>query len=698
MRSRICGSGHYKVTKGEAQCLALPISNPMLILPKSIARILPPVLIALAIVLGPGALAVSPALVARAQTGNIEGPFVSVSVVPHSFDSDVRNLPRISPRERGEMLVPLRAPTKPSTGHGQSDPVVQTRAPTGAMLTPLVSFQGLDRQNWGSGVPADANGDVGPAHYIQTVNTSVGIFSKSGAQLAAFTFNAFWANLNSNTPCEDEHEGDPIVLYDASVERWMIADLAFGSSASGPYYFCIAVSKTSDPVAGGWWLYPFPADPSWLSDYPKIGVWRDGFYASANMFDMSSGGVFKGVRVWALDRSAMLLGEPFNAISFHISCVPDACYSSLLPGNFRGALPPEDSPNFFASIDEPNLFHLWKFHVDWSTPLNSTFTGPTDLTVANFVMPCGTGVILSCVPQKDVNEKVDGLGDRLMMQLQYRNFSGTESLWVNHTVAEDSAVGFPTGIRWYEIRDPSGAPTVLQQGTFQPDSNYRWMGSLAVDREGNMALGYSVSSANMHPAIRYAGRLATDTPGELSQGEQVLIEGAGSQSVSDRWGDYSAMTVDPVDDCTFWYTNQYLQVTGGNWLTRIGAFRFPGCMGGPTPTPTATPIACSGVPAKPSFVTPPSGSKVSTLQVLLDWNDVHCATKYKFVVKQGRDASTALLIERGRVTSSQHTTKVLEKGKQYLWRVKACNSFGCRVSKWWTFTIRRNAAAAAESN
>ncbi len=263
-------------------------------------------------------------------------------------------------------------------------------------------------------------------------------------------------------------------------------------------------------------------------------------------------------------------------------------YFNLLPGNLRGStLPPAAEPEFFGSIDQPSTFHIWKFHVDWTTPANSTFTGPTDLTVANFAMPCNAAAIQACVPQLGVTSGnyLDGLGDRLMMQLQYRNFSGTESLWANHSVAANANQGTPTGVRWYEIRDPNGSPFVYQQGTYQPDSNYRWMGSLAVDKYDDMALGYSVSSTAMNPAIRYTGRWQSDPLNTLPFGEGALIQGAGSQlGNGNRWGDYSAMTIDPTDDCTFWYTNMYYSTNGGAWRTRIGSFQiYPWCATGPPP-------------------------------------------------------------------------------------------------------------------
>ncbi len=439
------------------------------------------------------------------------------------------------------------------------------------MPAPIQSFNGLDFLNWGSGWPPDPNGDVGPNHYIQAVNTSVAIFDKTGAQLAAFTFDSLFAA--ASFPCNAYNQGDPIALYDAISGRWIVTDFAWANS-NGPFYECIAVSKTADPVAGGWWLYALDAGGTetpgvyWLNDYPKFGAWADGIYMSASMFTSSN--VFQRSRVWAFNRDDMINGIPMRNVWFDVA----GYYPNLLPTNLRGALPPTGAPNFFASIDEPNVLHLWKFHVDWANQANSTFTGPTNVTVANFVMPCYAASVFQCVPEKD-GESVDGLGDRLMMQLQYRNIGGVESLWVNHTVAASSAVGAPTGVRWYEIRDPNGAPSVYQQGTFQPDANYRWMGSLAVDKYGNMALGYSVSSASMYPAIRYAGRLCDDPLGTLNQGETTLFQGTGAQSGGySRWGDYSAMTVDPVDDITFWYTNEYYSATGANWQTRIGSFRL----------------------------------------------------------------------------------------------------------------------------
>jgi hypothetical protein len=248
---------------------------------------------------------------------------------------------------------------------------------------------------------------------------------------------------------------------------------------------------------------------------------------------------------------------------------------SVQPSHLEGrAQPPAGSPNFMVNFGA-NSLNLWKFHVDWTTPANTTLSGPTNVPVAAFTPACGGS---NCVKQSGTNQKLDSLGDRLMFRLAYRNFGTFQSLVVNHSVKVGTARNNPyTGVRWYELRNPSGIPTVFQQSTFSPDTSFRWMGSIAQDKQGNMALGYSISSGSMFPSIRYTGRLATDTLNTM-QAEASMQNGAGSQRQLDRWGDYSAMSIDPVDDCTFWYTTEYLKSTGSfNWSTRLASFKFAGC-------------------------------------------------------------------------------------------------------------------------
>lgn len=490
-------------------------------------------------------------------TFDISGPIVGEVAKAASFDGDVRSLPQVGPDAK-TVLRELEVPRQLREDVTAPDPVVQTSDGPLAMPGASVSFKGLDLQDWGAGWPPDTHGDVGPNHYVQAVNTSIGIFNKSGTRLAAFTFDTLFAG--TGTPCDSSNRGDPYVLYDAVSDRWIVTDFSW-SSTSGPFYECIAVSKTGDPVSGGWWFYGYVASSNALHDYPKLGVWADGIYMSANMFLNASS--FNGVKVWAFNRSDLISGAPLRSVAFTLG----TAYASLLPGNVRGAMPPAGTPAYFVSRTT-NALRLWKFSVNWTNQASSTFTGPTNFSVASYSTPSGR------VPAKS-GERLDTLGDRLMSALQYRNIGGVESLWVNHTVAVGST---STGVRWYEIRGMSGTPAVYQQGTYAPNSLYRWMGSLAVDKQGNMAVGYSVSSKQMYPAIRYAGRLVSDTLGQLAQGEATLIAGTGSQSGGyNRWGDYSSMSVDPTNDCTFWFTTEYYETTGNNWQTRIGAFKYPGC-------------------------------------------------------------------------------------------------------------------------
>jgi hypothetical protein len=489
------------------------------------------------------------------------GPFIGPPVYPTVFNGDLRDLVPDQPTGGGELPAPgtIKQPDQGGIAGstGWVDPVAQQSLSRGQMPGPITSFEGLNIADGGGWHPPDTNGDVGPNHYIQTVNIAIGIYDKAtGQELVNLPFNTFFQGP-IGTPCDNENRGDVVVLYDALVQRWLVTDFAL--PATGPDYQCFAVSQSEDPVSGGWYFYAMPANfgTSW-QDYPKFGVWADGWYMSANMFDP-----WIGARVWALDRASMITGGALIPQAFNAG----SAFGSLLPANLRGALPPtEGTPEYFASVDFPNKLNLWQFHVDWDTPANSTFTQIASLTVADFQL-------IWDIPQLGTGQLLDSLGDRLMMQLQYRNLNGVEALYVNHTVD----TGGLAGIRWYEIRDPGGIPVVFQQSTYQPDDKYRWMGSIAADGEGNIAVGYSVSSTTMYPSIRYAGRLAGETPNLLTQNEASLIEGTGSQVGSNRWGDYSAMTVDPVDDCTFWYTQEYFTVTSGNWQTRIGSFKFPSC-------------------------------------------------------------------------------------------------------------------------
>ena len=452
-------------------------------------------------------------------------------------------------------------------------------------------------------VPPDTNGAVGPNHYVQWVNNAFVIFNKQGVQVQApVSDSTFWGSSTCN---QLGGFSDPIVQYDRAADRWLVGEVALPlfPGLIGQFAQCFAVSTTSDPTGSYYmWAYGFGAD---VNDYPKIAVWPDAYYVTWNIFQ--NGSNFIGPEACAFDRNVMLSGGAAPAlVCFQLS----NSFASLLPSDLDGATgPPAGSPNFFMDVDPSSIaLHLWKFHVDFTTPSHSTFTGPASLSgVAAFTAPCPN--TQDCIPQPGTTSSLDALGDRLMYRLAYRNFGDHESLVANHTVLTSNG---NTGVRWYEIRNPNGTATINQQGTFAPDSDNRWMASIAMDKSGNIAVGYSVSSSATYPSIRYTGWEVGNTPGNL-QAESLLAAGGGSQTGYNRWGDYSAMRIDPSDDCTFWYTQEYQATTqSADWNTRIGSFKFPSC--GQALTSTTTAVTSSANPSTygspvtlTATVTPSSG-------------------------------------------------------------------------------------------
>ncbi len=456
-----------------------------------------------------------------------------------------------------------------------SDPAVQTNTTPGKlqkqalMPSPDIHFAGMNLSANGSGWPPDTNGDVGTDYYIQTVNSSIGIYNKTtGALVSATTFDNFFGGPGiSGTPCDSQNNGDPIVLYDQYAGRWFILDFAWASSETDGSYFAIAVSKTGDPT-GAWWQYAFRADNTLMNDYPKCGIWHDGIYITANMFQFT--GSFQHVKVWALKKPDIYNG------TITAQYITDNSYEafSLLPANAKSSTPPASSaPCYMYAMDadefgapSTDALYAWKYDVDWNTPSNTTWTGPQTMSTAAFALTA-TGV-----PQQGTTLKLDSLYGRLMYPAMYRKFASHESVYLCH-VADYSG---RRAMRWYELRISGGTSSIFQQGTYAPDTNHRWMGSVGGDKNGNIAMGYSVSSSSLNPGIRYAGRLSSDPAGQLAQGEAVMVNGGGHQNSYTRWGDYSAITIDPDDDETFWYTQEYYTSTGTNWQTRIGSFKMSG--------------------------------------------------------------------------------------------------------------------------
>jgi hypothetical protein len=450
-----------------------------------------------------------------------------------------------------------RGPALPgSGGPAGEDKALQREALPLVGTVPGLNFEGVGEID---GVaPPDTNGTVGTTQFLQTTNFHFAVYDKTNGNilLGPAALHTVWNGAGGN--CGNGSDGgDPAVVFDKAAQRWVISTLAGGYGS-----WCMAVSQSSD-ATGSWFTYEFPSGGS-LDDYPKIAVWPDAYYRSTNTFGSGQ------ANACAFDRSLMLTGGAANEICFQ----QQLPVFSLLPSDLDGSTaPPSGEPNFFVELFDSSHLGLFKFHVDFTTPSNSTFTGPTQIAVSSYTQ-AGT------IPQPPGDgTQLDSLGDRLMFRLAYRNLNGTEYLVVGHSVLAGSVVG----ARWYQITDPNGTPTVAQQGTFSPDSTYRWMGSLAMDQDGDVALGYSASSSSVHPALRYTGRTPSDPAGSM-ESEASIFEGTGSQTGGlSRWGDYSSMAIDPIDDCTFWYTTEYIPSDGSfNWHTRIASFKFVGC-GSTTP-------------------------------------------------------------------------------------------------------------------
>ena len=467
------------------------------------------------------------------------------------------------------------------------DPVVQNFLAPDLMPAPILNFDGIPFPGAACNcAPPDTDGEVGLTQYVQMVNEGYQVFNKAtGASvLGPSGISTIWAGFGGF--CQNNGHGDPIVLYDQIAGRWLISQ--FAGAGNKPTDECIAVSTSSD-ATGSYNRYGFHLGSNFF-DYPKIGVWLDGYYMSDNVFNAGTS-AFLGVQAFAFDRTAMLAGSAATFLTSGLIGSPATNEDPLLPGDIDGStLPAAGTPCPFVEFPDSagnngNTYSTWLFHADFVTPGNSTFIHRTSPAAAGFTFLCP--VTRPCVPQPEGTD-LDGIGDRLMHRLPYRIIGGVERVVGNFNVSS----GGVAGIRWFELRNvTSGSETVFQESTYQPDTTWRWMGSIAQDHLGNMALGFSASSTTIFPSVRYAGRLISDPAGTLGQGETNMFTGLGSQGggTASRWGDYSAMSIDPVDDCTFWYTQEYNPpgVTTFNWRTRIGNFKFPTCGGGVT-TPVIT--------------------------------------------------------------------------------------------------------------
>ncbi len=519
------------------------------------------------------------------------GPVVSAPVYPHVIDVDLRDLPIRSTWQPGEPVkeIPRRHNSLPVKGEKPAaarDPLMDlqnntvNRNVSRAFSTPDVNVAG---QGYSGVNPPDTVGDVGMNYYIQSINGSGGatyvIHNKSDGSIAAGPFSMESLGAGS---CASGL-GDPIILYDQLADRWMISEFASGANV-----LCVYVSRTSDPISGGWYNYVFNT-PN-FPDYPKYGVWPDGYYVGTNE---------NAPRMYALDRNSMLAGDPATSQRFDGSSLSGFGFQIITPADHDGATaPPAGSPAIFMRHKDDEVhggntasdyLEIFEFTVDWNNSSNSGISGPISIPISDFDSSlCGL-TSFNCFPQPGTSTTLDPLREVVMNRLQYRNFGTHETLVGNFvTDVNGSDRG---GIRWFELRKTSGSWSLYQEGTFSPDSDNRFMGGISMDGNGNIALAYNVTSSSTYPSLRYAGRLASDPLGTLPQGEYTLVNGSGSNG-SNRYGDYAAMSVDPANDCTFWFTGQYN--TSSSWSTRVGAFSFTCVTCTPPSAPTGLTAASSG--------------------------------------------------------------------------------------------------------
>jgi hypothetical protein len=489
--------------------------------------------------------------------------------------------------------MPLRLVTPMSKT--KSPPATQGEAPASALaagsaaVTPYVyttsgvNVEGIASDN--TAAPSDPNGAVGETQYVQWVNNRLAIYNKSTGALVLGPLpgNILFAGLTSpgGSACAKSNFGDPMVQYDKLAKRWILTQFGWdpANTATGPYYQCIAISTTSDAAgtynrlvldmrgSGGAPVFP---------DYPKLAVWPDAYLFTWVLFQNPVDGDYLGPRACGLDRAVILAGGVPTVRCYDFG----TAYGPVLASDLDGTMaPPAGSPSYMMSLDYADdgtgdhLF-MWLFSFT-----NAAISPAITIPVAPFTIACPTQFGGPCIKQPAPGEALDALGDRLMHRLAYRNFGNREALVVNHSVQQPgAATDGPVGVRWYELRNLSTTPGVYQQGTWAPDSNSRWMGSVAMDKMGNIALGYSISGPSVFPGVRYTGRLRSEPLGRMEP-EATIMNGGGVQvDTFNRWGDYSAMTVDAVGDCKLWYTQQYQAATGSfNWRTRIANFKFGNC-------------------------------------------------------------------------------------------------------------------------
>ena len=499
---------------------------------------------------------INPSLV---STGTYWGETPALSSLPVLSEADWEQL-NIKFKEKelnkktGERPYPFQATALPQG----PDEAWQKEMGSKSPLAPVLNFAGQGSNAY----PTDPNGDVNQDYYFQTINSIYSIYTKAGALVAGPT------NLNllfGSVPGSNCNDGDPIVLWDEAAGRWLVAEF---SLCNADDRMLVAISTTSNPT-GTWYQYSFNVAD--VPDYEKFGVWRDAYYMGTNTGGSND--------IYAFQRDVMLVGGASpTMVAFTNAWRPASGFHCVPPVDNDGALAPAGTPGYFITINNDawgGADELWIYQlaVNWTTPGSSTFTRTQQLAVTAFDNNFGPG--WDNISQQGTAQKLDAVLEVLMQRPQYRNFGTYQTIVCCHTVDVNNTDR--AGVRWYELRRTTGNWSIRQTGTYSPDAHSRWMGSIALNSYNQIGLGYSISSSTLFPGIRYCGQSSTAYAagaGVMDIAEDIIQTGAASQTGLNRWGDYTMLAVDPSDNQTFWYTNQYFQSTSPVHPTRIASFRF----------------------------------------------------------------------------------------------------------------------------
>jgi hypothetical protein len=553
----------------------------------------------------------------------------SAPVTPQRFDGDVRDLPQPQAWKPGDSIkeVPRRYYPKPGMVEQRDPETSDSLVPkqqqasqdqeqgTGTFTTPSRSFNGIGF----TGVnPPDPTGAVGPNHYIQSINGGSGarvrIFDKAEPtpnQLADFAMESLGSGGCASGL------GDPVVIYDRAADRFVMTEFQ-----SGGNNLCVYIAQTSDPVAGGWFAYSFTA-PS-FPDYPKYGTWSTDMNEGAGSYVATAND--GGPGIYAMDRGNMLAGNAATSIRVTIPGLSGFGFEAPTPADLDGPQgPPPGAPAIIMRHRDTevhngpsapgDILEMWTFDIDWVNTNNSVLTQQTSIDVAEFDSSlCGL-TSFNCFPQPGTGTTLDPLREVIMNRLQYmHHFDGTETLVGSYVVDIDGAN--TGGVRWFELRGGTPNWTLHQEGTYSIDSDNRFMSSISMDQSMNVGLAYNVSSSSQHPSLRYTGRLVDDPLGTMSQAESIIFDGTASNG-SNRYGDYSHMSLDPADDCTFWFTGE--ANASSSWLTQIASFRFEAC-------------GCDLFPETPTLTAVNNGDN----RVDLQWDDSDLTTVVEYRVLRSR--------------------------------------------------------------